>query len=114
MTPLKNMSPKKIVAISLLVWFVPFLPLPFVFRHDLSFPAALLLLPGAAICDLFLVVLRKQGHIPELLGWFLGILTPVSFAVLAFLASRWCKSILIAGFFLASGLSWFAYILMRA
>lgn len=114
MTPLTNMSPKNMAAISLFVWFVPLLPLPFLFRHELSYPAALLLLPGGAIADLFLVMLRIQGHIPESLGWFLGMLAPGSFMILVFFVSRWRKAILIIGFFLASGLSWFSYILMRA
>jgi hypothetical protein len=123
MPPLKQKSPKKIsgiVVISLLVWFVPFLPLPFLFGHELSggggsgCAAGLVLLPGAALCDLFLVALRRQGQIPELLAWCLGILTPASFAVLTLLASRWRTAIRIGGFVAASGLSWFAYMLMRA
>jgi len=116
----KQMSPKKIIAISLLVWFVPFVPLVFIFGHDLSarhLPACvsgMVFLTGAAISYLVLMVLRLHAQIPDWLAWCLGILTPASFTVLTLLTTRWREYILIAGFILAAGLSWCSYMLMRA
>ena len=120
MTPSKNMSRQKTAAISLLAWFAPFAPLFFIFGHDLSerhLPAlgsSLVFLPGAAIWFLQAWVSGSHVQIPEWLAWCSGILMPAGFVIATLVAARWRLPILVAGVLAASGLSWFAYILMRA
>ena len=114
------MSHQKAAAVSLLLWFAPLVPLFFVFGHDLSaqhlpaFGFSLVFLPGAA--SLALVAWVGGLHIQHFdwLAWCSGILMPASFVVTTWFAARWRLPILISGLLVASGLSWVAYIMMRA
>jgi len=114
------MAWQKTAAVSLLCWFVPFVPLFLIFGHDLSarhllaFGSSLVFLPGAAIWILMAWVSGSQVHIPEWFIWCLGILMPAGFVAATLLATRWRIAMLVAGGLAASGLSWVAYIMMRA
>lgn len=120
MTPFKNMSFQNTTAVSLISWFVPFVPLFFIFGHDLSarhlpaFGFSLVFLPGAAIWALMSWVGGSHALIPEWLVWGSGILMPAGFVAATLLAARWRVAFLVAGVFAAAGLSWVAYIMMRA
>jgi hypothetical protein len=115
-----NMSFQRTAAVSLLTWFVPFLPLFLIFGNDLSarhlpaFGSSLVFLPGAAIWALMAWVAGSHGQIPEWLVWCSGILMPAGFVAATVLAARWRIAVLVAGILAASGLSWVAYIMMRA
>ena len=120
MTPIKNMSCQKTAVVSLLSWFVPFVPLFLIFEHDLSarhlhaFGSSLVFLPGAAIWALMAWVSCSHVQVPEWFVWCSGILMPAGFVVATLLAARWRIAILVAGVLAASGLSWVAFIIMRA
>lgn len=120
MMPFENMSSQKTAAVSLVSWFVPFVPLFLIFGHDLSerhlhaFCSSLVLLPGAAIWALIAWVSGSHVQIPDWLVWCSGILMPAGFVVATLLAARWRIAIFVAGVLAASGLSWVAYIMMRA
>ena len=120
MTLFKNMSYQKTAAVSLLVWFAPFVPLFLFFGHDFSarhLPAlgfSLVLLPGGALLALVSWVGSLHMGNVEWLAWCLGILMPAGFVAATLFAARWRLPILISGLLAASGLSWVAYIMMRA
>jgi hypothetical protein len=117
MTTLKNSSAPVVAGVSLLLWFVPFVPLMFIFSHDLreqhiSWALMLPFLSGISPAYLFMRFCGILKASP-LLIWLFGFALPLCFIVLVSLASRWRTQFLVTGFLLACAMSWFAYVILR-
>ena len=113
----RNTSPTVVAGISLLVWFVPFVPLVFIFLHDLreAHIHEILMLPflsGTSPAYLFLRLSGVLKGSPWLI-WLFGFALPICFAILMFFVSRWRPLCLVAGLLLASAMSWFTYHILK-
>jgi amino acid transporter len=110
--------PQKIAAMaSLLAWFVPFVPLVFIFPGEprpLNILRGFLALPflSGVTPAVFYGRLFHQQHTSEWLGLLLGLALPIGFAFLISRGSRWQANFFAVGMITATAMSWFTYRLL--
>jgi hypothetical protein len=117
MKPLKQMSRKTVIAISLLVWFVPSLFLLVQLAKNgttgMQRVLALPIMYGFTLAFLFRVLLQQR--------WFywvfaviLSLAMPVMLVVFMLRAPRWRPAVLVVGLMLSCALTAAAYCLLLA
>jgi|ERR1035437_2826902 hypothetical protein len=117
MPPLKNMSRKAVVAISLLAWFVPSLFLLFQMAKNgvaaLKNVEFLPMMYGFTLTMWFRALLQQHWFY-----WTLAVIIslglPATLVILMLRTSRWRPVVLIVGLILSCALTAAAYCLLRA
>lgn len=117
MPPLKNLSRKAVVTISLLVWFAPSGMLLFQMSKNggtaLKNAEYLPLMYGITLAQ-WLRLLFQQQWFFLLLSVIISIGLPVALVVLMLRTSRWRPVVLAAGLIISCALTVAAYCLLRA
>jgi hypothetical protein len=118
MTPLKNMSRKTVVAISLLTWFVPSLFLLFqLAKNGTTGVQKVIVLPmmyGFTLTMWFRALLQDKHWFFWTLSVIISLGLPTALVVLALRTSRWRPVVLVAGLIISCALTAAAYCLLRA
>lgn len=118
MPPLKNMSRKAVVAISLLAWFVPSLFLLFqmgknggTFLKNVEF---LPMMYGFTLAMWFRALLQQQHWFYWAFAVIISLGLPATLVILVLRTSRWRPVVLIVGLIVSCALTIAAYCLLRA